>query len=267
MEILELVSAFLSLSGLATSGAPKDVSVVRLEKGDVNLGLINTEKLSLQVKVIHHQPPRDHDGHGWQIPPVHPASGEIVDNRVAAPVQSSDARASIKVLESPFEMTSTFNFSSTSVFDEKKLVINTIPIHFLRAEDRATCDLKLRRTFSYQPFATRGGRLSMAKGYFSELEPHATTPPRFVSCDKRLDKLTRSDSARLYTDRRSTLVGIFSVNTGRKTPLGKDDAVFSNKIFGTVYLICVATSKHPGPEYRIRSHFYIAIERAGILPK
>ena len=267
MDIGNAISTILSLSGLSTSDTLGEAALFRFGRVNVNLGLINTERLSLQLQVVHHHSPYDSEIPGKQFPPSRTEPAEIEEKSPARPVKPAVVQAPIKVSESPFDMSSTFRFKSSSVFDERRIVINTIPIHFLKARDRVLCDMKLRKTFASQNFETRNGRLSMEEGYFSHFEPPAADPPRLTSHDKRLDNFTRHHGGRFYTDRRFLLVGIFSIATGRKVPIGKDDAVFPRSIFGAVHLVCVAVRRRRDSECRLRSHFYIAIERDGTLPE
>lgn len=250
-----VIKEFLRWNGLAQDEVPTDISLFRLGNVDVNLGLINTEHLSIQVQIVHaYQPSKN-------------AKSSCISVEGAEQYRSTEKKSewnSIPIKESPFETTSTFHFTTRSIFDESKLTINTIPIHFLRAGDRQwrECQLRLGGRFVSGVFKERSGKLCMNENLFCRYE----LSKQKLSCsnpyEDRVHKLLVDSDRTYFYKHGHVVVGILPAETGEELPLGKDSAVFSKDIVNNVYLICVATqNRRKCDSFQIRSHFYFITER------
>ena len=257
MSLIQVMRQILAFSGLNDDRASVNASLFQLDS-IVRLGIINTKQLSVQVQIVHdHQLPGD-TGQG-RLVPARDADRTRIENS-GHPEQNEGRKSELRIQESPFEVTSTFRFTSPSVFDidrQNPLVINTIPLYFIKEGEQRSCNLKLQRPFGPGEFRECNGRLCMMEGKFSRCEP--SKPLHFAPYEGRVDALVAPDHASFY-QHRGTLVGIFPNMEKRmaELPLGKDSVLFPRDVFGTVYLICVATTRDNNEPYRIRSYFYIA---------
>ena len=268
MNILEAFGMILSACGLARNEMQIEASVFRCDGARTNIGLINADNLSIQIHIdrrIHID--RATPGGGTGIP-GHVGSTEraiprVETKRAATPDRAPDQPepdAPRIVDRHLFDVRKTFVFDPAFVFDERRLTINTIPIHFVRTGGRIVCDLKIRNAMLYsEAFLARDGALCMAEGGFESCTPPPADAWDLESCDERLSSLLAGENGRFYGNGNGHLVCIFPTPSGAKLPLGTDDATFPGDRFGPVYLICFARRRRrSGARYRVHSHFYVA---------
>ena len=260
MNILEAFDMILSASGLARNDMQIDASLFRYDEARTNVGLINAENLSIQIHIDRATP----DG-GAGVP-GHVGSAKGAIPRVEAKRAATPDRAPERpepdapriVDRHLFDVRKTFVFDPASVFDERRLTINTVPIHFVRTGGRIVCDLKVRTALLYsEAFLARNGALCMSEGGFDKCSPPADALD-LKPYDERLSSLVAEENGRFYRDSSGHLVCIFPTASGVKLPLGSDEAAFPGARFGPVYLVCFARRRGGGSaRYRVRSHFYV----------
>ena len=157
-----------------------------------------------------------------------------------------------------FDVCSTFRFSPDFVFEEREVVINKIPIHFLRAGDDGQLPIYLDHPDSpllIEKFYFQDGDLYLEEALFRICQPSVLH--ELCIEDNRFTRFMKPGCGRCY-EGAGFLIGIFSVDPGVNLPLRKDNVVFSTD-FGPIHLVCVARSGGNSP-YRIRSYFYVATD-------
>ena len=271
MNILEAFDMILSACGLARTDMQIDASVFRYDGTRTNIGLINAENLSIQIHIdrrIHIDRATPESGAGAPGMLAEKAIPRVEAKRAATPDRAPDQSepdAPRIVDRHLFDVRKTFVFDPASVFDERRLTINTIPIHFVRTGGRIVCDLKIRNVLLYsEAFFVREGTLCMSEDDFERCDPPAACAWDLEPCDERLSSLVARENGRFYGNGSGHLVCIFPTASGAKLPLGRDDAAFPGDRFGPVYLVCVARRRGQGRDrYRVRSHFYVVTGDVG----
>ena len=263
MDLHEALGRILSASELVRADrhiGRIDASLYRSDASRTNIGLINAENLSIQIhinQVIPHGGAHDEPGRDSRAIPPMEANHAVFHDRTPPPPEPDRPRVVDRHL---FDVRNTFLFNSDFVFEERRLTINTIPIHFIRTGERIIHDIEIRNVPRYsERFFVRDGQLCMSEGAFKRYEPPASDASGLEFHDKRLSDLFALEDRSVYRSPDGLLVYVFPADSGARLPLGRDDAVFPEDRFGPVYLVCVAQTRRHAPP-RIRSHFYVVTD-------
>ena len=269
MNVREAFVKMLSASGFPGGEVSVDASLFRSSGARTNLsfGLITVKDLVVQIHIHGTAPhrgsvPEPEDARRGMNPRV--TSGPAALLHGGGPDEpGSDGpgakEGSPRVVDKHlFDVCSTFRFSPDFVFEERKVVINGIPIHFLRTGDARSLPIYLDRPrcpFSNERFYFQEGDLHMSEGLFRRCQPSVSHELRIE--DDRFACFMKPGCRRCY-EGSGFLIGIFAVDPGVNLPLGKDEAFFSTD-FGPIHLVRVARSGGRSP-YRTRSYFYVATD-------
>lgn len=264
MDIRDALDMILSASGLPRVEMQiDDASLFRFQRTRTNVGLINADNLSVQIHIN-------------QVAPSGAAGGGLKSDSQSIPRMETERAASgdrasegsgsggPRVVDKHlFDVSNTFRFSPDFVFDERRLTINTIPIHFMRKGARIICDIRIRNvSLSAETFFVRDDELRMSEGAFERCASPVPDGPGPHLHDERLSRIVDHKQGRFYRNGGGLLVCLFPTAPGEALPLGRDDVIFPEDRFGPVHLVCVARSK-PGNTYQIRSHFYVVTDSDG----
>ena len=263
MDIHEALRMILSATGLVRADmhiGRIDASLYRSDASRTNIGLINADNLSIQIHINQVMPRGGADDEpkhdGRSIPPME-ANHAVSHDRTPTPSEPGGPRVVDRHL---FDVRNTFRFNSDFVFEERRLTINTIPIHFIRTGERIICDIVIRNVpLSSETFFVRDGELCMREGAFKGPEPPASDASGLEFHDKRLSGLVAQENRRVYSSNDGLLVSVCPTDSGARLPLGRDDAVFPEDCFGPIYLVCVTQTRRHRPP-KIRSHFYVVTD-------
>ena len=262
MDILETVKQMLSASGLPPTGICIDASLFRSVGARTNIGLINAEKLSIQIHVNKVMPGGSaEDTSQFESRPNPPLESENSAHNGQKP--PDPALGGPRIVEKQlFDVRNVFRFNPDFVFEEKKITINTIPIYFIRKGRKVLCDITVRNvTLCTETFFVRHGEPSMSEEVFHRCERPTADALCLKSYDRRLSRLISFDRGQFYRNGGDLLICVFPTSPRKTLPLGSDDGVFPPKRFGPAVLVCVARPRsHNNTTYRIRSHFYVVAE-------
>ena len=271
MNIREAFAKMLSASGFPGGEVSVDASLFRSVGVRTNLsfGLITVEDLVVQVHIHGTTPHRDsgpgpEDARGGMNPRVASEPAALLhDGGPDEPEPDSPGAKedSPKVVERHlFDVCSTFRFSPDFVFEEREVVMNDIPIHFLRAGDARSLPIYLnnpKKPLREERFHLQNGELHMAEGIFRRCQ--SSVSHELCIEDDRFARFMKPGCRHCYKSDGGLLIGIFAVDPGVNLPLRNDNAVFSEG-FGPIHLVCVARSRRSSP-YWIRSYFYVATDQ------
>ena len=270
MNVCEAFATMLSASGFPGGEVSVDASLFRSVGARANLsfGLITVGDLVVQVHIHGTTPHRDsgpepEDAPRGMNPRVRSEPAALLHGGgpdEPEPDGPGEKEGSPKVVERHlFDVCSTFRFSPDFVFEEERVVINNIPIHFLRTGDARQLPIYLDRTdypLRNETFRLRDGELYMSGSFYGSCQPPKAWHELCIE-DDRFNRFMESGCRRCYKGG-GYVVGIFAVDPGANLPLEKDNAFFSEG-FGSIHLVCVARSGR-GLPYRIRSYFYVATD-------
>ena len=269
MNVREAFAKMLSVSGLPEGVVSVDASLFRSVGARTNLsfGLITAKDFVVQVHFHGTTPHRDsgpepEDARRGMNPKVRSEPAALLHGGgpdEPEPGSPGEKEGSPKVVERHlFDVCSTFRFSPDFVFEEREVIINKIPIHFLRTDDDGQLPIYLNRIdhpLRNETFRLRDGELYMSGRFYKRCKPSAWR--ELCIEDDRFDRFMESGCRRCYKGN-GYVVGIFAVDPGANLPLEKDNAFFSEG-FGPIHLVCVARSGR-GLPYTIRSYFYVATD-------
>lgn len=270
MNVREAFATMLSASGFSGGEVSVDASLFRSVGARTNLsfGLITVRDLVVQVHIHRTTPHRDsgpepEDARRGMNPRVTSEPAALLHGGgpdEPGPDGPGAKEDSPKVVDKHlFDVCSTFRFSPDFVFEEKKVVINKIPIHFLRAGDARQLPIYLDRAdypLRNEKFYLQNGELHLSEGLVRRCQPSAWH--ELCIEDDRFARFMKPGCRRCYEGSGRLLIGVFAVDPGVNLPLEKDNVVFSSD-FGPIHLVCVARAGR-GLPYRIRSYFYVATD-------